>query len=68
LPIANSRRARGSHFVVATGWTQSNRAGVSRVWISLAEWEWIGCDSTPQAMSYAMETVADIEERERRVS
>ncbi len=33
-----------------------------------AEGEWMGCDSTLQAMSYAMETVADIEERERQVS
>jgi hypothetical protein len=33
-----------------------------------AEGEWIGCDSTLQAMSYAMEMVADIEERERQVS
>jgi hypothetical protein len=34
----------------------------------LAEAEWMGCESTLQAMSYAMETVADIEERERQVS
>jgi hypothetical protein len=34
----------------------------------LAEAEWMGCDSTLQAMSYAMETVEEIEERERQVS
>jgi len=34
----------------------------------LAEAEWIGCDSTLQAMSYAMEVVEEIEKRERQVS
>jgi hypothetical protein len=34
----------------------------------LAEAEWIGCDSTLQAMSYAMEVVEEIENRERQVS
>jgi len=40
----------------------------SRLDFFLAEAEWMGCGSTLQAMSYAMETVAEIEERERQVS
>jgi hypothetical protein len=32
------------------------------------EAEWMGCDSTLQAMSYAMEVVEEIEKRERQVS
>ena len=43
-----------------------SRRRQSRLDFFFAEAGWIGCDSTLQAMSYAMETVADIEERERR--
>ena len=45
-----------------------SRRRQSRLDFFFAEAEWMGCDSTLQAMSYAMETVADIEERERQVS
>jgi hypothetical protein len=45
-----------------------SRRRQSRLDFFLAEAEWMGCESTLQAMSYAMETVADIEERERQVS
>ena len=44
-----------------------SRRRQSRLDFFLAEAEWIGCDSTLQAMSYAMETVADIEQRESEV-
>jgi hypothetical protein len=48
---------------------RSNLAGgSSRLDFFLAEAEWMGCDSTLQAMSYAMEMVEELEERERRVS
>ena len=40
----------------------------SRLDFFLAEAEWMGCDSTLQAMGYAMETVEEIEKRERQVS
>jgi hypothetical protein len=45
-----------------------SRRRQSRLDFFFAEAGWIGCDSTLQAMNYAMETVADIEERERQVS
>jgi len=40
----------------------------SRLDFFLAEAEWMGCDSTLQAMSYAMELVEEVERRERQVS
>jgi hypothetical protein len=48
----------------------SNLADVSHVWISfwLKRNGWAGYQSTVQAMSYAMETVEEIEQRERQVS
>jgi hypothetical protein len=45
-----------------------SRRRQSRLDFFLAEGEWMGCDSTLQAMSYAMETVEEIENRERQVN
>jgi hypothetical protein len=45
-----------------------SRRRQSRLDFFLVEGEWMGCNSTLQAMSYAIETVADIEKREREVS
>jgi hypothetical protein len=45
-----------------------SRRRQSRLDFFLAEAEWIGCDSTLQAMGYAMETVEEIEKRERQVN
>ncbi len=45
-----------------------SRRRQSRLDFFLAEAEWMGCDSTLQAMSYAMETVEEMEKRERQVS
>jgi hypothetical protein len=45
-----------------------SRRRQSRLDFFLAEAEWMGCDSTLQAMSYAMETVEEVEERERQVN
>ena len=45
-----------------------SRRRQSRLDFFLAEAEWVGCDSTLQAMSYAMEVVEEIEKRERQVS
>jgi hypothetical protein len=45
-----------------------SRRRQSRLDFFLAEAEWMGCDSTLQAMSYAMETVEEMERRERQVS
>jgi hypothetical protein len=44
-----------------------SRRRQSRLDFFLAEAEWMGCDSTLQAMSYAMEVVEEIERRERQV-
>jgi hypothetical protein len=44
-------------------------AGANHVWISFSlKRSGLAANSTLQAMSYAMGTVADIEEREREVS
>jgi hypothetical protein len=45
-----------------------SRRRQSRLDFFLAEAEWMGCDATLQAMSYAMETVEEMEKRERQVS
>ena len=45
-----------------------SRRRQSRLDFFLAEAEWMGCDSTLQAMSYAMEVVEEVERRERKVS
>ena len=45
-----------------------SRRRQSRLDFFLAEAEWMGCDSTLQAMSYAMEVVEEVERRERQVS
>ena len=45
-----------------------SRRRQSRLDFFSAEAEWMGCQSTLQAMSYAMETAEEIEERERQVS
>jgi hypothetical protein len=45
-----------------------SRRRQSRLDFFLAEAEWMGCDSTLQAMSYAMEMVEEIERRERQVN
>jgi hypothetical protein len=45
-----------------------SRRRQSRLDFFLAEAEWMGCDSTLQAMSYAMETVEEMEKRERQVN
>jgi hypothetical protein len=45
-----------------------SRRRQSRLDFFLAEAEWMGCDSTLQAMSYAMEVVGEIERRERQVN
>ena len=45
-----------------------SRRRQSRLDFFLAEGQWMGCDSTPQAMSYAMEVVEEVERRERQVS
>jgi hypothetical protein len=45
-----------------------SRRRQSRLDFFLAEGKWVGCDSTLQAMSYAMEMVEEIEKREKEVS
>ncbi len=45
-----------------------SRRRQSRLDFFLAEGQWMGCDSTLQAMSYAMEVVEEMEKRERQVS